>query len=312
MANSNSATSRYQKALNYEDFEKQSLEGIEEDSQQGKDILSALNSYNYKEQEIANTYKNQELAAAKAYDLSQKYMAAQNEANGLSGLGISNTSSLRASSQYQNALADAYATREQASLDNYLAAQERIDTTRGEWASIKEAEKQDIMDGALTATSFEAAKSYLIANGIESGTAEYNKALSNWALQNGYSVSGDTVESGIQASIDARKTLENYGLSLGEDGSISNKSFNPKTVKGKDISDYYDWNNYFWDQSNSLDDLLGKSKNWTSANNGTYVDFNDGAGEKIFVFYDGLWYETNLTKRSLEASGKTVKHVDEY
>lgn len=219
------------------------LGDIDSNSQQGKDILSAYSAAQLRENSIETAHKNQELAASKAYDLSQKYMAAQNEANGLSGLGIADTTAIRASSQYQNALADAYATREQSLTDNYAKLQDDVGTIRGQWASIKEAEKQDVMDKALSGTDFASVNAYLDA-AVSSGkiTEEDKKsALDQWYFANGTTESDAQMQSANQPKPTAAKLEGDYNSAdsgdAGDNFEIKMGSNTYKVERGNEASD---------------------------------------------------------------------------
>lgn len=291
--------------------DEEKLGDIDSNSQQGKDILSAYSAAQLRENSIETAHKNQELAATKAYDLSQKYMAAQNEANGLSGLGIADTTAIRASSQYQNALADAYATREQSLTDNYAKLQDDVGTIRGQWASIKEAEKQDVMDNALAATSWDAVNAYLDA-AIESGkikSEDKASALNSWALVNNTTVG--KIEDEEQAAADKATALADYGANANYEYDPSQyvddyEALAEKIKKNHNIGD-----GWFDNQDDSLRDFFKNTANWGSDKNGTYVDFNDGAGQDIFVFYNGKWYPTSKTKEDLEDEDATLYGVDD-
>lgn len=150
------------------------------------------------EQDIANIYQNAynnaigieqraqqaELDAYKAQDLSAKYLAAQNKASGLGGLGVADTSALRLSSQYQNALSEANATRAAELQKNFQTMQNDVNTVRGEWASREEAKAETKYENAeANLSNFDdktAVSSYLNALGYEKGSNEYNSLLGVW------------------------------------------------------------------------------------------------------------------------------------
>lgn len=112
-------------------------------SREEQDLASVYQTAYNNAIEIDKRAQNAVLEANKAHDLSMKYLAAQNEASGLSGLGIADTSALRLSSQYQKALTDAYATKEASLLENYQKMTEDANTIRGEWASREEAKAEE-------------------------------------------------------------------------------------------------------------------------------------------------------------------------
>jgi hypothetical protein len=149
-----------------------------------QDVAQIYQSAYANEQAINKRADNAIFDANKAHDLSAKYLAVQNEANGLGGLGIADTSSLRLSSQYQKALAEANATRESALQDNYSKMQEDVQTVRGEWASQEEAKKQTKYDNASSFISGVQDKSsveaYLKALGFNEETEEYGELMAQW------------------------------------------------------------------------------------------------------------------------------------
>lgn len=285
---------------------------------------------------IEKRAQNAQLQANKAFDLTQKYLAAQNEANGLTGLGISDTSLLRASSQYQQALADANATREQSLLENYKAAQEDVSTIRGEWASKQEAEHDEkmaeIKENALYNEDAGAVNQYLAANGIEKGSDDYNSIMSSWELQYG--------ESDVKKI--AAKTLAERGVQTDDDGNAVNAAFNVNNVNSEnDMESLAErilvqegfinedgeilYNGDVLDDSTAMtsgrkDDLVNQkkqltnllrlSRNWGKDKNGTVVDMVQGYNQENYVFYDGTWYRTNWSHDELRKAGYEVLYVE--
>ncbi|MBQ9113914.1 MAG: hypothetical protein IJY05_03220 [Clostridia bacterium] len=167
--------------------------------------------------------QNAILEANKAHDLSMKYLAAQNEANGLGGLGIADTSSIRLSSQYQKALTDAYATKEASLLENYQKMTEDASTIRGEWASREEAEADEkyakTETAILNTDDEDTVKAYLNAAGYEEGTEDYTSLLNDWRLASGYKMSYD--ENG-NVVINESDTTDDSFVSYENDLVISN------------------------------------------------------------------------------------------
>ena len=282
--------------------------------------------------------------ANKANDLASKYLAAQNQANGLGGLGIADTSSLRLSSIYQKALSDANATREQSLMENYLNASEKADTVRGEWASREEVKAEQEKTEAkekytstgnaiLLSDDEDRVKQYLAAAGYAEGTDDYNSLLNRWMLSYGES---QQAESDVLNSYG----IENKANDLGKvqpsgeyydphriigstDAEYSNTSipFPEDMAKEKEYTNSNDiamqigykegWKNTN-NQIKSLANVLEQSKTWGVEKNGTYVDFNDGKGESVFVFYNGRWYKTNKTKKSIKNEKGTLYGVDDF
>ncbi len=157
------------------DFVKGSGIMPENATREEQDVARIYQSAYANERAINQRADNAIFDANKARDLSEKYLAVQNEANGLGGLGIADTSSLRLSSQYQKAIADTNATRENALQDNYSKMQEDVQTVRGEWAS-------KVGDTIMGSDDRIAVDRYLAANGIVEGTEEYDRYISQWEL----------------------------------------------------------------------------------------------------------------------------------
>lgn len=169
-----------------------------------QDVAKIYQSAYANEQAINSRADAAVLDANKAHDLSMKYLAAQNQANGLGGLGISDTSSLRLSSQYQKALSDVNATRENALQENYSKMQDDVQTVRGEWASQKEAKKQsagEYISGLKNSSSVDA---YLKAIGFEEGSSEYSELMAQW--KTGY----DSYVSDVIMGYDDRTAVDRY------------------------------------------------------------------------------------------------------
>ncbi len=252
--------------------------------------------------------------ANKANDLASKYLAAQNQVNGLGGLGIADTSSLRLSSIYQKALSDVYATKEQSLLENYLSASEKADVVRGEWASREEAKAEqaraeekekytNTKNSILMSDDESKVKRYLAGAGYAEGTDDYNSLLNEWLLSYGESKQSES------------DTLNGYGVihRINDSGEmvVEGSYYDPQTISAKDLGKKEGWKNTD-DQIRSLANVLTQSKTWSRERNGTYVDFNDGKGEAIFVFYNGRWYKTNKTKKSIKNEGGTLYGVDDF
>lgn len=299
------------------------------DTREDKDIFSVYESGAQNAVGIEKRAENAQLQANKAFDLTQKYLAAQNEANGLTGLGISDTSLLRASSQYQQALADANATREQSLLENYKTAQEDVSTIRGEWASKQEAEHDakltEIKENALYNEDPSAVKQYLAANGIEEGSKDYNSIMSSWELQY-----GESDEKKIAA-----KALADRGVQTDEEGNAVNAAFNVNSgndmealatrilidaglineageviYRKGDLFDKMQRTQYLPNQKKQLKNLLESSRYWGKDKNGTVVDMVQGYNQENYVFYDGTWYRTNLSHQQLRNAGHEVLYVE--
>lgn len=157
-----------------------------------QDVAQIYQSAYANEQAINKRADNAIFDANKAHDLASKYLAVQNEANGLGGLGVADTSSLRLSSQYQKALADVNATRENALQENYSKMQEDVQTVRGEWASQAEAKKQNAGTYISRLKDKSSVAQYLIANGFEEGSNDYNQLMDQWSVERSEQV-GETI-----------------------------------------------------------------------------------------------------------------------
>lgn len=158
-------------------------------SREDQDIANIYNEAYNNAVGIEKRAQQAALDAYKAYDLSSKYLAAQNKANGLEGLGVADTSALRLSSQYQNALSQANATRENSLQENSRNMQNDVNTVRGEWASREEAEaKEKYANAEANLGIFDnktAVEYYLNAIGYEKGSEEYNSLLGIWQAMYG-------------------------------------------------------------------------------------------------------------------------------
>lgn len=278
---------------------------------------------------IEKRYEQAVLDANKAHDLAGKYLAAQNQAQGLGGLGVSDTSSIRLTSQYQQALSDAHGTRENALQENYANMQDDINTVSGEWASKKEADFTQMKNEISLTDDEDKAKAYLEANGYKEGTDDYNKLMAAWALQYGDS---PTTE---------RETLNSYGIEVDDETNTpTGRSYEVKDADAKELAleiqkdenitagvhsdtKWYNnvgqllgagkaGNNEKGPQTKKLTNLLEQSKTWGKEHNGTYVDFNYGKGEAMYVFYNGKWYKTNKTEEALENEGITAYGVGDF
>ena len=173
-------------------------------TREDQDVAQIYQSAYANEQAINQRADNAIFDANKAHDLASKYLAVQNEANGLGGLGVADTSSLRLSSQYQKALADVNATRENALQENYSKMQEDVQTVRGEWASQKEAKKQsagEYISGLKDSSSVDA---YLKAIGFDEGSLEYGELMAQW--KTGY----DSYVSDVIMGYDDREAVDRY------------------------------------------------------------------------------------------------------
>ena len=254
--------------------------------------------------------QNAVLEANKAHDLSMKYLAAQNEANGFGGLGIADTSSIRLSSQYQKALTDAYATKEASLLENYQKMSEDASTIRGEWASREEAKADEkyanTENAILSSDNEDSVKEYLQAAGYEEGTEEYDNLLNRWYLMYGKSeekteeianASSNTVDTMLEMGGVEQKDIDNYAINKDAE------AINPKVINAAGMLNKMDVKENEG-QSKYTQRVLDESKNWDATMNGTLVDFNFGGSTKdnaqIYVFFNGYWYKTNFTRKKAE------------
>ncbi|MBQ5926568.1 MAG: hypothetical protein IIX01_01435 [Clostridia bacterium] len=157
----------------------------EDASREEQDIMRVYQGAYNNAQGINRRADNAVFSANKAHDLAMKYLAAQNKAQGLDGLGVADTSKIRLSSQYQQALSDAYGTRESALQENQKAMNDDVNTIRSEWASQEEAKRQQKFTAAETYIQNMEDEStvdkYLNSIGFEDGTEEYQELLSTWA-----------------------------------------------------------------------------------------------------------------------------------
>lgn len=273
---------------------------------------SALN-----EEKINNRALQAALDANKAYDLASKYLAAQSEANGLSGLGV-DSSALRLSSQYQRALSEANAAKEQSLFENYLNTSERADTVRGEWDSKRVADEADAKEEAKTkyqetkteilmSADEDAVKKYLTASGYEEGSNDYNSLMASWYLAYGEDNDDGTGANDDSSGESSKPPAEASGnfvtnYNINSEG----MSFDPKKMSAEGvINTVLEGKVKKGDnQTTYVDAILQKSQSWGSERNGTYVDFNygftssSGSPGTVFVFYNGKWYPTNYSRKS--------------
>ena len=279
-------------------------------SREEQDVAQVYQSAYNNAVAIDKRAQNAVLEANKAHDLSMKYLAAQNEVNGLGGLGIADTSSLRLSSQYQKALTDAYATKEASLLENYQKMTEDASTIRGEWASREEAKADEkylnTENAILASDSEDSVKDYLQATGYEEGTEEYNSLLNRWYLLYGKTedkkeeiegTTRNTVDALIESGGITENDIDNYNVDR------EKEVLNPQTITATGIMSKMDVKSGD-EQTKYLNRILELSKTWGEDMNGTLVDFNYGAGDKahIYLFYNGKWYKTKYTRRSASRS----------
>lgn len=249
--------------------------------------------------------QNAVLEANKAHDLSMKYLAAQNEANGFGGLGIADTSSIRLSSQYQKALTDAYATKEASLLENYQKMSEDASTIRGEWASREEAKADEkyanTENAILSSDNEDSVKEYLQAAGYEEGTEQYDNLLNRWYLMYGKSeekneeVNGaltNTVDTMVESGGITENDVINYRID--KQASV----LNPKTITASAALGEMDVKEN-QKQIAYAQRVIDVSKNWDASMNGTLVDFNFGGAKdpEIYVFFNGQWYKTTYSRK---------------
>ena len=285
-------------------------------TREDKDILSVYENAAQNAAGIEKRAENAQMQANKAYDLTQKYLAAQNQANGMTGLGVSDTSLLRASSQYQQALADANATREQSLLENYKEAQEDVNTIRGEWASKEEAaheEKlQEIKDNVLYNDNLSSVKQYLSANGIEEGSSDYNNIMSAWELEYGTSdekvIKSESLrKSGVE--LDAEGNAKQPSIDVNSEKTAASVAVKMLEAEGFTSNDgIYNAVN---DITKQLSNVIEQSRSWGPEKNGTAVDIVEGRNQEIWVFYDGVWYKSKLNINGIKnATGQDVIYVE--
>ena len=281
-------------------------------SREDQDKLQIYNDAYNNALGIEKRYDQAVLDANKAHDLAGKYLAAQNQAQGLGGLGVSDTSSIRLTSQYQQALSDAHGTRENALQENYANMQDDINTVSGEWASKKESDFTRIKNEISLTDDEDKAKEYLEANGYKEGTDDYNKLMAAWALQYGEtsksdieklrSYGVDAVEEKIEDGSTSISVAENTSFSVTGDNfnadELTNRIHEAEGIK-KDKDKY-------------LTKLLETSRLWGKERNGTYVDINDKKGEAMYVFYNGTWYKTNYSEAFLKGEGFKVYDVADF
>jgi hypothetical protein len=100
-------------------------------------------------------------------------------------------------------------------------------------------------------------------------------------------------------------------------GGVGKRKYDAATTKAKDILDRLDVKKGD-DQTEFIERILNVSSSWGSDKNGTIIDFNygyasgknKGQSGTIFVFYDGVWYPTGLTRNYHE--GYTVLQNDDF
>ena len=177
----------------------------------------------------------------------------------------------------------------------------------------KEAEEQKIQEEILygvfdnieTIPNKEAAKDYLISQGYEKGSEEYEAAMEHWG--NTFTSSFATEEyktAAVQANIAVIPDVYNVPIT-------TDKYFDPKKSNAKNIMDKEEIRHNGGNiQERSLDNLLFASTTWGKDKNGTLVDVNYGDGSQVYVFYNGIWYRCNKKKKAFRSAGYTVLDLE--
>ena len=263
-----------------------------------QDVINAWQSAYNNAVSIENNALQAKLNANKAHELATKYLAVQNKANGLDGLGIADTSALRLSSQYQQALADANSAKTNALQENYAQMNEDVNTIRGEWASQEEAKAQaklsNVEAAIMSGDDETKVKKYLDAMGYTEGTQERSYLMETWNLAFGEGEGQTTVptisnELASKYNIDAEK----------EPFKIDHDTTTEQILSKLPVA-------YGGRQNTHISRILDLTKD-NMIENGTYVDFNFGAtGGRtkegtIFVFYDDTWYPTKYSRAQAQA-----------
>ncbi len=233
-------------------------------SREEQDIAQVYQSAYNNAIAIDKRAQNAVLEANKAHDLSMKYLAAQNEANGLGGLGIADTSALRLSSQYQKALTDAYATKEASLLENYQKMTEDANTIRGEWASREEAKAEAKYNNALNhmanITNEASLNAYLDATfGDDTTKKEEMKGIWSSLYKDGIIANTIAIETDINKATE--KLIKN---GYTDDGTMLN-------ARGQALLN--DWKNTtgWTEETQKEEDAVISAKNKISTAGGTFV-----------------------------------------
>lgn len=180
-------------------------------------VATAYQSAYSRQKEIDKNADNAIFDANKAHDLAQKYLAVQNKASGLGGLGVSDTSSLRLSSQYQKALSDTNATRETATQDNYSLLQDRVDTIHGEWDNRRYNAAQS---NIYNFYDWGSASNYLVSLGYEKGSQTYNEFKAQWQGMKSSEIAASVLN--LQDQDAVVKYLQSQGITAEENAEVFN------------------------------------------------------------------------------------------
>ena len=187
-------------------------------------------------------------------------------------------------------LTDMFNTTQTKKLDDEKAAQE--ETLYG------------VFDNIATIPNKEAAKDYLISQGYEKGSEEYEAAMEHW--NNTFTSSFATEENkalAVQANIAAIPSVYNVAVT-------TDKYFDPKKCTAQDIMDKENIKKDKNIQKRSLDNLLFDSTTWGSDKNGTLVDVNYSDGSQVYVFYNGVWYRCSKKKKEFRNAGYKVLDLE--
>lgn len=279
----------------------------------------------------------QKRAASYSYAKLLNYLPEQLKAQGLHGQGISQSALVNAYGNYRNAVAGvdtdyadrisaldtAYktdiagldATRDTAyhtALQNYMT---RVDNTESRSAlneNIMEELKAKFED-AENSGDYSAAAQRLeeLENFIDEDTHDYFAGLLPEATQGeteggqGATAPQPAPQKSVHdflAELNAPRTSVNF-VRLRDNGKTfdanAGTTYETAWQISTDLGVFVDE-----EQAKAVQAVLSKSASWGPEKNGTLVAFNVGwktAGSKVFMFYNGKWYETTVSSATIDA-----------
>lgn len=217
--------------------------------------------------------------AEASYNKFLNYLPEYNELMGMRGLGVSEQALLNAQNNYMQNVADINAQYDEmeqvyrdtrisnintlsADLSNYITSAGDNFTQEG-----YDRFKQGLLQAGYTEQELAAAESLLLQ--------------SDWAIIDNYNANKNNMQSATPASDSIKKM---YG--------VEGNGILAATANEEDFGKYFDTGKEGTNQYNLVRDILKAAKEGRIPN-GTYVNFNFGAGNATFyVYYNGYFYPT--------------------
>lgn len=219
--------------------------------------------------------------AEASYNKLLNYLPEYMELLGMGGLGVSN----------------------QALLNAYGTYQQNVNDINAQYDELERANKAEYRD-AINALSGELS-AYLTEVGSDFNIEDYNarkQAYINSGMYTAEEIAAaealmkDSEKNIIAGNILPEATseeIQKYG--------ITGQGILASSAEESDFGNFYDTGKVGSKQHNLVQDILTAASNG-KIKNGTYVDFNYGAGEiagKIFVYYNGYFYPTKYSYKNL-------------